>query len=214
MGHYVSSAMTPNGNGNLSTGMRYTSFLGLASGFLRCGAVDQISGKWRFQPRPPAPWNRWIRKVYFKPLELEIFRTLPGREMESLTPEFRPIGVDFQSGDTVEWNIVREFDRLDEEFKVFKDVVIPKGRYWWTSYELTYKTATKRRWSVKGGTYWGHYYSGEMKGISAEANLKVTSQFSVSDVYGVLNQIMDTNGLRRRNLGRALRGKAIPGFQF
>ena len=35
-----------------------------------------------------------------------------------------------------------------------------------------------------------------------------------SDVYGVLNQIMDTSGLRRRNLGRALRGKAIPGFQF
>jgi hypothetical protein len=237
-------------------------------GFLQRGSVEQYSAKWRFQPRPPAPFNKWIRQLYIKPLELNVYNTLPTHELESLEQEFRPIGVDFQSGDSVELNIIRNFDRLDREFKIFKDVVIPQGRYWWNNYELSFKTSSKRRWAVDAKTGWGQYYSGEMKEISVDGNLKVTSHFSLSgsygtsrahyqrdsfttheltsrvvyafsnranvqvftqwnnesraasvyvrlhiipkigsDIYGVFNQLIDTSGLRRSNLGRAVRGK-------
>jgi hypothetical protein len=35
-----------------------------------------------------------------------------------------------------------------------------------------------------------------------------------SDIYAVFNQLVDTSGLRRSNLGRAVRGKAAYPFYF
>jgi hypothetical protein len=97
-------------------------------GFLARGSVEQYSARWRFQPRPPAPWNRWIRKLYIKPFDLNVYNTLPTRELESLQQEFRPIGIDFQSGDSFEWNIIRHFDRLDQDFNIFRDVCDSQGQ--------------------------------------------------------------------------------------
>jgi hypothetical protein len=151
--------------------------------------------------------------------------------------------------------------------------VIPKGRYWWNSYELRYQTSTKRRWDVATGTSWGRYYSGEMKELSVSGNVRVNTHFSAggsyatnraryqkasfithevssrvvyafsnranlqvfaqwnndfkaanvyvrlhiipkigSDIYAVFNQLVDTSGQRRRNLGRAVRGKMMYPF--
>jgi hypothetical protein len=152
-------------------------------GFLGRGSVEQYSARWRFQPRPPAPWNKWIRKLYFKPLDINIYNTLPGRELESLSQEFRPIGFDFQSGETFEFNIIRHFDRLDEDFNIFEDVVIPRGRYWWNTYQLQFSTSSKRRWQIDGATSWGGYYQGDFNQIEIQGGLKINSHLSVSGGY-------------------------------
>ena len=246
-------------------------------GFMQRGSVEQYSARWRFQPRPPAPWNKWIRKLYFKPLDMDLYKTLPTRQLESLRLEFRPIGADFQTGDKMEFNIQRAFDRLDQSFNIFRSVVIPKGRYWWTIYEIQFGTSPKRRWDLtKVNFQWGHYYNGEMKTFTIDGDFKFTSHFSLgggyginyatqfqgasftthavtsrvvyalsnranlqvftqwnndnrtvnvyvrlhiipkigSDIYAVFNQLIDTSGLRRTNMGRAIRGKFVPGFLF
>ncbi len=244
-------------------------------GFLKRGAVEDYGIKVRFQPRPPAPWNRWIRQLFIKPVELKWFNTLPQRELESLSQEFRPLGADFQSGDTFEFNIIRHFDRLDEDFDVFSDVMIPRGRYWWNNYELQIESAAKRRWQLNGATSWGGYYNGQLKELELEGSVKVTQHLSLggdyvlnrasfaagrfttheiasrityafsnranlqvfsqwnneskradvyvrlhiipkigSDIYGVFNQLLNTAGGRRRNVGRALRSKVVYPFYF
>ena len=152
-------------------------------GFLGRGSVEQYSARWRFQPRPPAPWDKWIRKLYIKPLDISVYNSLPSRELESLSQEFRPIGLDFQSGETFEFNVIRQFDRLDEDFDIFGDVSIPKGRYWWNNYEVQFDTSSKRRWQVEGATSWGGYYNGDMKQVEIGAGLKVTSHLNVSGAY-------------------------------
>ncbi len=152
-------------------------------GFLERGAVEQYSARWRFQPRPPAPWNKWIRKMYFKPLDINVYNSLPSRELESLSQEFRPIGFDFQTGDTFEFNIIRHFDRLDEDFNIFGDVVIPSGRYWWNTYQIQYDTSSKRRWGIGGSISWGDYYNGAMKQIELEGGVKITDHFSAIGSY-------------------------------
>ena len=152
-------------------------------GFLGRGSVEQYSARWRFQPRPPAPWNKWIRKLYFKPLDINVYKSLPGGELESLSQEFRPIGFDLQSGETFEFNIIRRFDRLDEDFNIFGDVVIPPGRYWWNSFELQFKTSSKRRWQIDGATSWGGYYQGNINQIEMQGGLKITGHLSVSGSY-------------------------------
>jgi len=114
---------------------------------------------------------------------LSVYNTLPTGELESLKQEFRPIGVDFQSGDSFEFNVIRNFDRLDKEFNIFKDVVIPKARYWWNAYELQFSTSSKRRWDVDAGAGWGRYYSGRMKEFSVEGNWRLSSHFSMGGSY-------------------------------
>jgi hypothetical protein len=211
--------------------------------------------------------------MYIKPLDINVYNSLPSRELESLSQEFRPLGLDFQSGETFEFNIIRHFDRLDEDFDVFADVVIPKGRYWWNNYELQFETSSKRRWQIGGATSWGGYYNGDMKQIEVKGALKVTSRFNFSggyatsradyegglfttheissrlvyafsnranlqvfaqwnnetkvanvyvrlhiipkigsDIYGVFNQLLNTDGDRRVNIGRAVRGKVTYPF--
>ncbi len=244
-------------------------------GFLGRGSVEQYSARWRFQPRPPAPWNKWIRKIYIKPFDLNVYNTLPTHQLESLQQEFRPLGIDFQSGDSFEFNIIRSFDRLDEKFNIFKDIVIPRGRYWWNTYELRYQTSTKRRWDIGPRTTWGGYYGGGIQKLSVAGNLRLSTHFSAggsyatnharyqsdsfvthelasrfvfafsnranlqvfaqwnnatrvadvyvrlhiipkigSDIYAVFNQLIDTSGLGRRNLGRAVRGKMVYPFYY
>ena len=242
-------------------------------GFLERGSVEQYAARWRFQPRPPAPWDKWIRKLYIKPLDINVYNSLPSRELESLSQEFRPIGFDSQTGETFEFNIIRRFDRLDEDFNIFGDVVIPRGRYWWNDYEFQFVTSSKRRWQIDGATSWGGYYNGEMTAAEIEGGVKVTSHLNLSggyatnraryeagrftthemssrlvyafsnranvqvftqwnnetkvadvyvrlhiipkigsDIYGVFNQLLNTDGDRRTNLGRAVRGKVTYPF--
>jgi hypothetical protein len=206
-------------------------------------------------------------------LDINVYNTLPGRELESLSQEFRPIGFDFQSGETFEFNIIRHFDRLDEDFNIFGDVVIPRGRYWWNTYELQFSTSSKRRWQLDGATSWGGYYRGDFSQIEIAGGLKITSHLNVSgsyatnraaylsdrftthemssrivyafsnranlqvfsqwnnetkaaniyvrlhiipkigsDIYGIFNQLLNTNGGSRTNKGRAVRGKIIYPF--
>jgi len=246
-------------------------------GFMERGSVEQYSAKWTFQPRPPAPWNKVIRQLAFKPLEMILYKTLPTHQMESLKLESRPIGVLFQTGDEFEVNIQRYFDRLDEDFNIFRNVVIPKDRYWWTIYQLQFNTSNKRRWNItKADIQWGRYYNGKMTTFNFDGAVRFTSHFSLgggdvinwatqfqgasftthapyarvayalsnranlqvftqwnnkdrtvdvyvrlhiipkigSDIYAVFNQLVDTTGLRRTNMGRAIRGKVIPGFLF
>jgi len=246
-------------------------------GFMKRGAVEQYSGRWRFQPRPPAPWNKVIRQIHIKPLEMDLYRTLPTHELESFRNEMRPLGVDFQSGDKIEFNIQRSFDRLDKDFNVFRNVVIPKGRYWWTIYQIQWSTSDKRRWNITRADYqWGGYYNGKMTTFNIDGAVRFTSHFSLgggyainmatqfrgasftthavtsrimyalsnranlqvftqwnnedrtvdvyvrlhiipkigSDIYAVFNQLVDTSRLRRTNMGRAIRGKYVPGFLF
>jgi len=163
-------------------------------GFLERGSVEQYSARWRFQPRPHAPWDKWIRKMYIKPLDINVYNSLPSRELESLSQEFRPIGFDFQTGDAFEFNIIRRFDRLDEDFNIFGDVVIPRGRYWWNTYELQIETSSKRRWQVGAAAGWGGYYSGDMKQIEVEGGLKITSRFNVNGSYAT--SLADYRGAR------------------
>jgi hypothetical protein len=147
------------------------------------GTLDRFSAKWRFQPRPPAPWNKWIRKVYVKPLEVNVHRTLPDHELESLDQEFRPVGIDFQSGESFEFNIVRHFDRLDQPFDVFEGVTIPADRYWWTSYEVQCDSAEKRFWQLSSAAGWGGYYSGGLQSLDLSANLSFGKRVRLSVGY-------------------------------
>ena len=94
--------------------------------------------------------------------------------------EFKPFGIEFNSGDTFSYYTYKEFERLDGDFNIFDDTVIPMGDYEWGHNELRYESSDNRPVKVSFGTDWGDYYNGERTYHSASCNIKFNKHFVFS----------------------------------
>jgi len=136
----------------------------------------QLSWALRIAPRPGV---LGIRRLVFKPVDVEYYwdtNNVP----ESAFWEWRPLGFTTESGEFFEFNIQRTFDRLDADFEVFNGVIIPKGRYHYTHYEIQFETNSSRL--LSGGVFynWGDYYTGRRKALYASGTLKANRHLSLS----------------------------------
>ena len=145
-------------------------------GFIRRKGIRQGGGAFRFTPRP----HRWgIRKFVFKPIDFDYTTDLSG-QMESFEYELRPLGFSTVARDYFEFNLQRSFERLDEPFNIYADIVIPPGSYWFNHTEIQYQTNPGR--FLSGGLFlnWGDFYTGKRTVLSTESLAKFNAHFSVS----------------------------------
>jgi hypothetical protein len=91
---------------------------------------------------------------------------------ESYLFEVWPFDVRFESGDSFEFNIEPQGERLVEPFKVEKNVVIEPGSYEWLRYTVAGALAEKRK--VSGEFSWssGGFYQGNLNTVEAKLRLK------------------------------------------
>ncbi len=134
---------------------------------------------YRYTPRPNISW---IQKLNFKPLDIDWYNTKGTGELESMDMEFRPLGVVFSSGDRFEFNIKRQFDRVDEPFRIL-NTEIPAGKYWGTMYELQGGTFSGRRFSVYTSLNYGDFYTGKGKGAYLGGRLSINKHMALSTGY-------------------------------
>ncbi len=134
---------------------------------------------YRYTPRPDVSW---IQKLNFKPLDVDWFNTQGTNELESLKMEFRPIGAIFSSGDRFEFNIIRNFDRVDYPFEIL-GVEIPAGKYWGTIYELQGGTFSGRRFSVRGSVSYGDFYTGKGESAFLSGRFSVNKHLALNVNY-------------------------------
>jgi len=139
----------------------------------------QLSWALRIAPRP----GKWgIRQLVFKPVDVEYFWDADNRP-ESAFWEWRPFGFLTESGEFFEFNIQRNFDRLDEDFNIFDAVNIPKGRYHFTHYEIQFETNSSRPLAAELFYNWGDYYTGSRKNFSLAATVKANKHLALSTDY-------------------------------
>jgi len=145
-------------------------------GFVRRKGIRQAGGTFRITPRPGI---LGIRKLVFKPLDVDYTTNMEGR-VESIGYEFRPLGFMTQSGEFFEFNIQKTFERLDEDFNIYDDCVIPAGPYWFDHTEIQFETNQRRL--LSGGFFinWGDFYTGKRTAFSLETLVKFTSHLSLS----------------------------------
>ncbi len=134
---------------------------------------------YRYTPRPNIAW---IQKMSFKPLDIDWFYTQGSNELESLNMEFRPIGVLFSSGDFFEFNIIREFDRVDEPFPIL-DEMIPAGHYWGTVFELQGHTFSGRKISAHYSFSYGDFYTGKRQRAFVSGRFSVNRHLALNLNY-------------------------------
>ena len=127
-------------------------------GFVRRKDYILYSSELQFNPRPS--FVPWIQQAEIKPLDVNYYVSKSTNEMESMDLEFRPLGIRFVSGDFVEFNIIRSYDRLEEEFQIFDDVVIPQGEYWDSRYEVQFYSFSGRPLFIGGSISTGDFYTG------------------------------------------------------
>jgi hypothetical protein len=113
----------------------------------------------------------WIRGFEFD-ANAEIFTNLDNvlvnREVQAT-----PLAVEFHSGDSVEFQLFRMTEHLDEDFEIEDGIILPQGsRYAWTRYQVSTDTAEQRPLSAQVEYSWGGFWDGDRKEISVSLALR------------------------------------------
>ncbi|HWO88740.1 MAG TPA: DUF5916 domain-containing protein, partial [Gemmatimonadales bacterium] len=144
-----------------------------ALGFVRQTGVWRAQGALRFFPRP----GRWgIRRFAFTLLGLDVATRLDGA-MDNGSFSVRPLGIQFDSGDQLDFTIRHNIDVPSDSFELFPGRDVAPGRYRWTRAELEFETSSARPLSAQIGVRRGGYYGGASTGASGEVMLRLAPHF-------------------------------------
>lgn len=150
-------------------------------GFISRPSYQEYAAKWRINPRPKD--GSWIQKLQFKPVEINYYLDDVTHEMQSVYMEFRPLGVFFKSGETLEVNVQRNAENLTEPFEIRDGHVISAGRYWTTRGEIQFESFEGRPLVFAGAVNWGQFFKGTSTEWEGEATWKPSQYYSLSLAY-------------------------------
>ncbi len=170
-----------------------------AVGFNRRRAFRRIEPRVSYSPLIES--SKVVRELTW---ELS-FEHLMSLQWEKLTQNFRvtPFSIRFETGDEFEYQFIRNFEFLDENFDILGDssVIIPIGGYsnWLHSVEI--ETAEYRRvtWEFEYNT--GGFWSGTNTSISNGITVRPIPGFNLTGEY-IYNEVKLSEGSFDTNLFR------------
>jgi Domain of unknown function (DUF5916) len=150
----------------------------LEAGFQRRTAYQEFYTELQFNPRPD--FIPWMRRMEFKPIDVNYYIDDRTHAMQSVFSEFRPLGFATRSGEFVEFNIQRLAENLTEDFEIEDGIVIPRDRYWFTRFEVQGETFSGRPVSTEFGLNWGDFYDGTRTESEARIEWRTGKYVSLS----------------------------------
>lgn len=142
-------------------------------GFVRRTGIWETSGHVNFTPRPGVFGIRRLDFTFPIPswdiIANESGSPLRSADWQTAWLEWRVLGGDRQNGDHFEVNFQRLLDAPTDSFDIFRGVVIPPGRYWWSRTELQYFMSTGRPLSFGAFVNWGQFYGGRSADLELQA---------------------------------------------
>jgi len=127
--------------------------------------APNVEYSWRTRDHP------WLRALGWE-AELEFLNDPQNRP---LTREFSfsPLEVNFHDGSRVAVEIQPQYERLEEDFEIHDDIVLPAGAvYRFTSYQLQGSTADHRMINVQSNISVGRFFSGDRREYSFEVGIR------------------------------------------
>jgi hypothetical protein len=87
--------------------------------------------------------------------------------------QLTPIQVEFHSGDSVEFQLFKQSENLDENFEISDGIVLPAGAsYDWLRYQFVYDSAEQRMMSGRVEFSWGPFWDGDRRELNLDLNLR------------------------------------------
>jgi hypothetical protein len=127
--------------------------------------APSVEYSWRPRDHP------WLRALGWE-VEAEILNDPQNRP---LTRQFSlsPLEVNFHDGSRVAVEIQPQYERLEEDFEIHDDIVLPVGAvYRFTSYQLEGSTADHRMINLQSNVSVGRFFSGDRREYSAEIGIR------------------------------------------
>lgn len=140
----------------------------------------------RFAPRWFTKYG--IKQMYLRPWGFELYRTHTTGKLESFLNESRPLGFFTKSGERFEYNLIQQFDRLDDNFKLTDSIKISTGKYWMYRQELQAGSFQGRRLWVDINFAWGDFYTGKIKTLKTSSGINISKHLNFRTDY-TLNKI-------------------------
>jgi len=163
-------------------------------GYTRLAPTAEYS--WRTRDHP------WLRALGWE-VEIEFLNDPQNRP---LTRAFSlsPLEVDFHDGSRVAVEIQPQYERLEEDFEIHDDIVLPVGAvYQFTSYQLQASTADHRMINVQTNISTGRFFSGRRREYQVEMGVRPRSGVALMleaehNVLGLAEGSFDTDVFRLR----------------
>ena len=144
-------------------------------GFVPRTNIRETYGELGFGPRP----NKWgILQVEFGG-NFDYISNLESKEMETRRVEIQPLGIRFLSGEEIKYKLSNQYELLDQDFNIFDDFVIPKGKYEWWYQKVSIETKGARNIWGEASYGFGDFFNGERNDLKLKANWKVAVPFFI-----------------------------------
>ena len=154
-------------------------------GFVAQDGIYRYGGTIEITPRP----GRWgIRRFSFVPLSYNIVTNLDGTQ-NNANFEVRPLGIEFDSGDEIEFDLQRYRDAPNADFELFPGTDIVAGSYQWDRVEVQLQSSSRRALRATVQISAGGFYDGDgtelelSLGHRVEPHLLTSVDFQIADVH-------------------------------
>lgn len=155
-------------------------------GFLNRKNYNSFTWNLRYYPRWFTRYG--IRRMAFKPWQLTLYKTYTTGELESLYNESRPFGFFTKKGESFEYDLQQQFERLDNSFQLTDSIIIPPGKYWMQRQQIIVSTYSGRKiWAIIIYN-WGKFYDGKIStwqgnlGINASKHLNFQTDYTFNNI--------------------------------
>ncbi len=147
-----------------------------ALGFVRQSGVQRQTAALEFFPRP----HRWgVRRLNLKAIEFDISENLDG-SLNNGFYEVRPLGADFESGDSFEFNLQHSDDVPADSFEIFPGRLVGAGRYGWNRAELAFQSSAARPVGLSASVSTGGLYNGTAQSLEYVLDVRLAPHLGVA----------------------------------
>lgn len=148
-----------------------------AVGFVTRNNFRRVNSRVQWSPRVPGV--SWLRALNFQ-AQLSRQTTIDTGILEDRSWQFKVLGLNFESGDGLDFNANHAFEYLDDAFEVSDGVTVMPGEYGNWEYRVGGRTSGRRRVSVNGSYSKSGFWDGDRQQSEARVTFRPNPGVSLS----------------------------------
>ena len=115
--------------------------------------------------------HRWIRGIQLR-ANADINTSLRNQVIDR-NIRLTPMEIEFHSGDSIETQLFKQTENLDEDFEISDGVILPAGSgFDWLRYQVGFDTAEHRVVSGRAEYSFGNFWNGDRRELSLDVTLR------------------------------------------
>lgn len=146
-------------------------------GFVRRRDMRSTFGSIRYSPRPN---KKLVRQIFFT-ADME-YLTDTDNVLQTRTNRLS-IEVESYRADRLSFTLAKNFENLDQPFRIQPDIAIPVGGYDFNDYSVRFEASASRKFSGSIAYNFGGFFSGDKRTLTLSSVSKPSSHFSYEMNY-------------------------------